>query len=114
MPVRQLADGLGKTPRMFPLIVTGSRDGLAVALAAAIDGALASDDLIDASWTKTIRAFDDPFSAIIALRDALRATKRFDGLLLVVDEMGKFLEASGKEEGFDVFQLQSLAEAAAR
>ncbi|MEA3050886.1 MAG: hypothetical protein QOG84_2722 [Sphingomonadales bacterium] len=114
MPMRRLADGLGKTPRMFPLLVTGSRDGLAAGLAAAVDGALASDGLVDASWTKTIRAFDDPFGAIIALRDALRATKRFDGLLLVVDEMGKFLEASSEEEGFDVFRLQSLAEAAVR
>ena len=56
---------------------------------------------------------EDPFAAIRALRDALRATGRFDGLLLVVDEMGKFLETAGDRDG-DAYQLQALAEAASR
>lgn len=114
MPMRRLADGLGDVPRMHPLLVTGSKDGLSAALASAIEKVLADEDLVGASWADTIRRFDSPFRAIVALRDALRATSRFDGLLLVIDEMGKFLEASGEEHGFDVFQLQSLAETAAR
>lgn len=114
MPMRRLAEGLGDLPRMYPLLVTGSRDGLSAALSAAIETVLKDGDLDLESWAGTIRNFASPFGAIIALRDALRATGRFDGLLLVVDEMGKFLEASGEEHGFDVFQLQSLAETAAR
>lgn len=36
MPMRRLAETVGGAPRMFPLIVTGSRDGLSAGLAAAI------------------------------------------------------------------------------
>ena len=114
MPMRRLADDLGGAPRMYPLLVTGAKGGLSAALSSAIGGVLANDYLVEASWAGAIRKFDNPFDAIVALRDALRATSRFDGLLLVIDEMGKFLEASGEEDGFDVFQLQSLAETAAR
>lgn len=114
MPMRRLADGLGGVPRMYPLLVTGAKDGLSAALSAAIEKVLVEQDLVAESWADTIRKFDSPFGAVVALRDALRATSRFDGLLVIVDEMGKFLEASGEEHGFDVFQLQSLAETAAR
>jgi hypothetical protein len=114
MPMRRLAERIGTMPRMFPLLVTGSREGLAAGLSSAIAHTLISEKAISAAWIKNIQAISDPFEAVIALRDALRATKRFDGLLLVVDEMGKFLEAAGEEQGFDVFRLQSLAEAAAR
>lgn len=114
MPMRALAERLGGLPRMYPLLVTGSRSGLATALAAAIEAVVADGTSVDKSWAKTIRAFDDPFAAITALRDALRACGRFDGLLVVIDETGKFLEAAGEEDGFDVFRLQALAEAAAR
>jgi len=114
MPMRALADRLGAETRMFPLLVTGSRNGLAAALAAAIEAVAADGTSVDKSSARAIRALDDPFTRVTALRDALRATGRFDGLLLVIDEMGKFLEAAGEEAGFDVFRLQGLAEAAAR
>lgn len=38
----------------------------------------------------------------------------FDGTLLIIDEMGKFLEASALGSGDDVYFFQELAEAAAR
>lgn len=41
------------------------------------------------------------------------ADKRFDGVLLLIDEMGKFLEASATG-GDDVYFFQELAESAAR
>lgn len=113
MPLVKLVQDTGGAPRMFPLLVTGSRDGLAVCLSASISRVLDTENLIDPKRVKSISAIPDPFVAMIRLRDALRETKRFDGLLLVVDEMGKFLEAGG-EEGFDVFRLQALAERAAR
>lgn len=114
MPMRQLADEIGGAPRLFPLVVTGSREGLAAGLSSSIADVLAVDGLVDRKRAKTIASIVDPFEAIVPLRNALRATKRFDGLLLVVDEMGKFLEVASEAEGFDVFRLQSLAEAAAR
>ena len=114
MPMRRLAETVGGAPRMFPLLVTGSRDGLSAALTAAIGRAIETEDLIQAKRAAKLAKISDPFDAIIKLRDALRETGAFDGLLLVIDEMGKFLEAAGEQEGFDVFRLQSLAEGAAR
>lgn len=114
MPLRRLADELGEVPRMFPLLVTGSREGLTAGLSAAIKDAVAADAFLEPRRAKAIAALADPFAALLKLRDALRATGAFDGVLLVIDEMGKFLEAAGEAEGFDVFRLQSLAEAAAR
>ena len=40
--------------------------------------------------------------------------REYDGVLVILDEMGKFLEASAMEHGDDVFFFQQLAEAAAR
>lgn len=114
MPMRRLVEGVGGAPRMFPLLLTGSREGLAACLSASISRALATEGLIAPRQRKAIATMADPFDAIVPLRDALRETSRFDGLLVVVDEMGKFLEAAGEQEGFDVFRLQALAEAAAR
>lgn len=114
LPMRRLADAGGGAPRMFPLIVTGSREGLTAGVQAAIARTAATATLLAPKVAQAILACADPFDAIIALRDALRATAAFDGLLLVIDEMGKFLEAAGDADGFDVFRLQALAEAAAR
>lgn len=112
MPMRRLALATGDTPRLFPLLVTGCREGLGEALTAAIR--CAAGELFAAQDRAPLLAASDPFEAIMGLRDAVRSTGRFDGLLVVVDEMGKFLEASSEADGFDVFRLQSLAEAAAR
>lgn len=114
MPMRRLAEAIGGAPRMFPLIVTGSRDGLSAGLAAAITQTIETNGLLHAKQAAKLSKIADPFDALTRLRDALRETGAFDGLLLVVDEMGKFLEAAGEQEGFDVFRLQSLAEEAAR
>lgn len=44
---------------------------------------------------------------------ATKAPRTHGGLLLVIDEMGKFLEGAA-QEGFDIYILQQLAEAASR
>lgn len=41
-------------------------------------------------------------------------SKKHDGVLIIIDEMGKFLEASALGSGDDVYFFQELAEAAAR
>jgi hypothetical protein len=41
-------------------------------------------------------------------------SSKYDGLVIIIDEMGKFLEASALGSGDDVYFFQELAEAAAR
>lgn len=53
-------------------------------------------------------------SDAIAELCSLAEDDRFDGVMLIVDEMGKFLEASASGLGDDVYFFQELAEAAAR
>lgn len=50
------------------------------------------------------------------ISDLLSAAKKNpnDGVLIIIDEMGKFLEASALDSGNDVYFFQELAEAAAR
>jgi hypothetical protein len=50
---------------------------------------------------------------IIELLDEAK-TRPHDGVLVIIDEMGKFLEASALGSGDDVYFFQELAEAAAR
>lgn len=114
MPMHQLVKAIGGAPRMFPLLVTGSRDGLSASLASSIRHSVVGRDLIKQDKAEDVLGIEDPFAALLALRDALRATGCFDGLLLVVDEMGKFLESASEQDGADVYQLQALAEAASR
>lgn len=105
----------GELPRMYPLVVIGSRDGLASTLASCITELLEAEQLsLDRKSRKAMEK-GDPFRAVIGLRDALVQTGRYDGVLVIVDEMGKFLEAAAADAGSgDVFRLQELAEAASR
>lgn len=51
---------------------------------------------------------------IIANLCEVATDKRYDGVLLIIDEMGKFLEAAALGLGDDVYFFQDLAESAAR
>lgn len=53
-------------------------------------------------------------STVIAELCAAAEENHLDGTLLIIDEMGKFLEASALGSGDDVYFFQELAEAAAR
>lgn len=53
-------------------------------------------------------------SSVIAELCCAAEENHFDGTLLIIDEMGKFLEASALGSGDDVYFFQELAEAAAR
>ncbi len=112
--------------RLFPVLVTGSRRPLDKALAAALAAALRGiasrgrrPQLIDK--LERLAAQPEPAGAAVvplfeeAVEYAARPGGESAGLLLVVDELGKFLEygAAHPEQG-DVFVLQELAEAAAR
>lgn len=114
MPMRRLAVAGGATPRMFPLLITGSKHGLAAGLSASIGWAAGDDGIVNGKRAESVLAKADPFDALIALRDAVRETGRFDGLMVVIDEMGKFLESGADGDDVEVYRLQALAEAAVR
>ncbi|UPL05438.1 ATP binding protein [Pseudomonas sp. IsoF] len=67
------------------------------------------------SLGKSIYGSNKP-TARALISDLLSAAKKHsnDGVLIIIDEMGKFLEASALDAGDDVYFFQELAEAAAR
>lgn len=115
-----------KGSRLCPVLVTGSRQPLEKALAASLALSLRSTaargrppQLVD-RLERMANASGTSGNAVVALFEEANAyLERFGseaaGILLVVDELGKFLEygASNPEQG-DVFVLQELAEAATR
>lgn len=117
----------GKRPQLMPVLVTGSRaplcDCLLVALADAIGKQCRRGkppQIIDrikklaADRTQSVSQSD----AIAILSEASRYVRecgKADGLLIIIDEMGKFLEfAALYPDRQDIYFLQMLAEAAAR
>ncbi len=52
-------------------------------------------------------------NAVLSALSSIIASKKYDGLLLVADEMGKVLEASAQDDG-DLYIFQQIAELASR
>lgn len=114
-----------KVGRLCPVLVTGSRQPLEKALAANLAAALrriarTKPNQIINQLEQLARQPGSSGTAIVGLfEEANEYLERFGndaaGILLIVDELGKFLEygASNPEQG-DVFVLQELAEAATR
>ena len=114
-----------KTGRLFPVLVTGSRQPLDKALAAALAASLRTVatrgrrpqiiDRLEALATQHAPAGGAVAPLFVEAVEYLERADESAGVLLVVDELGKFLEfgASNPEQG-DVFLLQELAEAATR
>ncbi len=128
-PLRQSVDfrKLGGRPRLVPVLVTGSREPVAVAVLRAVRRTLETLHVRGKrpEILNHIRALadapDGPPSDAVVVRAVERAnayvcgTGRGTGLLLILDELGKFLEfAAHHPERQDVYFLQSLAESAAR
>ena len=112
--------------KMLPILVTGDRESLVPALARGIsrvlkqlkdDGGI-DEDLNDLEeQTERVVRFGKPSELPPLLRrlNQYSANKGFKGVLLVLDELGKFLEyAAFHPEQEDVYVLQVLAEEAAR
>lgn len=115
-----------RASRLFPVLVTGSRQPLEKALAAALAASLRvvvtrgrPPQIIDR--LERMAKQEEPIgTAIVGLFEEAneyleRSMGESSGMLLVIDELGKFLEfgAANPEQG-DVFVLQELAEAATR
>ncbi len=116
--------GLGVAPpRMLPVLVTGDREGLATALTRALKGALKRSGLWDHAQLEAIlprltNGTPSDSELVGTLVDVSRIVVKAGaatGLLLVVDELGKFLEyAAMRPDSEDIYVLQKLAEAAVR
>lgn len=114
--------------QLLPVLVMGSREPIAYsllsALAEAVKGVrttgpapnvLARLDVLLKGQAKRPTAVSDVIDAIEAVSDYATRNGRFDGTLIILDELGKTLEYSALHpEQEDVFVLQALAEAAAR
>ena len=112
--------------RMLPVLVTGAREPLVPAVARALRGSLKrfhhqqhSSGIIEelGSHADAVVASADP-SELLGLLDQVSSYAMklgHSGVLLVLDELGKFLEyAALRPDTEDVYILQRLAEAAAR
>lgn len=112
-------------PTYLPLLVTGSRQSIGRAILAALA------DLLDAQYTRGAKSglqvrvrvsadretvSDDVVIALLQeTNEKLVRDSKGNGLLLLLDELGKFLEhAAHNPTGNDIYLLQRLAEAACR
>ena len=113
--IRGALDG-APAPRLLPVLLTGSREGMAPALARALTAARVrlgvapgAPGLFDQTADADVLGLLDETVSAAAAHDA------WDGVLLVLDELGKFLEhAALHPDRVDVHLLQQLAEAADR
>lgn len=115
-------------PRLLPVLVTGSREPIAAALLRTLQRAVKGtcDHPKRSRFTQRISALADtasrtsvPDAAIVSLLEEageyVRASGTWTGILIIVDELGKFLEfAAIHPDHQDVYFLQALAEAASR
>jgi len=116
----KLPGRLPAVPRLLPVPVVGSRAALGPALLAALHQALETVAGLPKlpQALRTAEAKPTPrniANAYLAAAQAVAAVGQHTGLLLLVDEAGKFLEyAAAHPQAGDIFVLQELAEAAAR
>ncbi len=113
-------------PTLWPILVTGSRDSLSPALARGIGESLARHGSLSKRKGRAFVALRRRAEEIATSGSAgeleelvgqVRELAAADnaGVLLIVDELGKFLEhATQRPDCDDVFALQRLAELAAR
>lgn len=130
--LRSLVDfkqvGLPRRPELLPILVTGSREPMTVALLRSVQRALSSVSTkggpssilrkINARLEQAPRkepTDEEVIGILDAVNQYLQLSEKGSGLLLIIDELGKFLEfAAMNPERQDIFFLQRLAEAAAR
>jgi hypothetical protein len=113
-------------PRFLPVLVTCSRQALGVSIVKSLYSALTqlegvgtrsklATEVQRLNESKSEPSDDEVFELIQSVNSRLVADSKAKGLLLILDELGKFLEfAALHPERQDVFLLQRLAEAASR
>jgi len=125
--LRQLVDfdGVGRQ-KFLPVLVTCSRQPLGVSILRSLHGALSqiydrgprskiATDVQRLTDLKDGPSEDQVFELILEINSRIISDSKAKGVLLILDELGKFLEfASLYPERRDVFLLHRLAEAASR
>jgi len=114
-------------PRLLPVLVTGSRQPLAVALLRSLHRSLMDTcgrgrpplviDRIAAELNSSKKSIQEEIviRLLSEASDHITSTNKGTGVLVILDELGKFLEfAALNPDRQDVFLLQGLAEAASR
>ena len=111
-------------PRLLPLLITGSREPIGVALLRALHRDLAEacgrgrpPAVLEriAKATEVGITDDAVLTLIQEVNDYLVSSGKASGLLIILDELGKFLEyAALYPDRQDIFLMQRLAEMAAR
>jgi hypothetical protein len=111
-------------PQLLAVLVPGNNSSLRRAIVQSLDLALESLDSAAASALRhqIASALDDPAldpvrvaELVAAAAELVQTHSPFAGVLLVVDELGQFLDyAARHDDERDLFVLQSLAESAAR
>lgn len=113
------------SPKLLPILITGTREPLTIAVLRALLEALTkSVDGRKLQSAKTLieELLAEPnvedrkiIRAIETVTKELVSKKEFGGIVLIIDELGKFLEyAALHPERQDVYFLQSLGESATR
>lgn len=123
----RFSDFRTSSPQLLPVLITGSREPLAIAILRSLHRSLSEtckrgrvpsilERLAAELRTTSERITED--TVIGLLNDAsayVSSSNKGTGILLVLDELGKFLEfASINPDRDDVFLLQRLAEVASR
>lgn len=112
----------GEPPRLLPVLVTGTRASVADGVLRGLDRALGDADDVEGLRGRIADAGAAQGTVqekltLDLLQDMLRSTGAAfaGGLLLILDEVGKFLEAAALDpQRHDVYFLQQLAELASR
>lgn len=121
-------DVAGKAPHALPVLVTGAREPLSRAIARGMLDAYAPFHTVGRrpAFLSALTAFaeaqpglqppdEELIQALSAASEHLVGTGKASGLLLILDELGKFLEyATLHPERQDIYLLQRLAESASR
>jgi len=114
---------LGSKPRYLPLLITGSREPMGRAIVRALANLLdqqysrgAKSGLqvrLRAAESKDRLPDNDVLTLLVETNEKLARDDKSSGLLILLDELGKFLEyAAHHPEQQDIFLLQRLAETA--
>lgn len=119
------AEGLPR-PYLVPVLLTGTRDRISVALMKALSQALIENyrkgpksallKTIEQRLEKPEKISDDvALDFLCQARNKLIVDVKGEGILLIIDELGKFLEfASFHPQDQDIYFFQRLAELASR
>jgi hypothetical protein len=108
-------------PRLLPVLVTGSRIGIGTALLRGLERATCGTASLDTTRERIAAALaagasdEDALELLSEAHRLISEGSEASGLLLIVDEVGKFLEAAALDpQRHDIYILQRLAERAAR